>query len=159
MELRNRLSADIYNEYANRLYNLGVSIMDAGYILSDKIYGMSDWQTLLVIYLIKDIDKKYPPHLIKDDIFNTQEKILETLDYTVDWINPYSQSGFEFSKNNGALYRYVKRWFDWLGYNEKIVSGEIQKHQHLYSLEDGAEEQLFDINGEPILTLEGYFGE
>jgi hypothetical protein len=159
MELGNKLSAEVYNEYANKLYDLGEKIMLAGYDLSNKVYPNIFWRDLLEYYIIQNITPKYPPHLIKEEIFNPQEKILETLDYTVDWVNPYSQSSFEFSKSNGALYRYVKRWFDWLEYNEKIVGGEIQKQQHLYSLENGAEEQVFGINGEPILTLEGYFGE
>ena len=157
MELGYTLSAQNYNDYADRLHGLGKVIMDAGYELKGD--GGVDWQNLLEQVLVRDISKKHFPHLIKNEIFNHQEIILEILDDAVDWVNPYSQKAFVFGKKNGALYPYVKRWFDWLKYNEKIVNGEIQKHKRLLCIEDGVEKQVVDINGNPIMTLEGYFGE
>ena len=153
MELGNKLSVQAYNAYAERLWDLGETIMSAGYELKGNI----QWQDILEQMLLREVPKNYFPHLIKDNIFNPQEEILETIDDAVDWINPYSQKGFRFGRKNGALYPYVKRWFDWLSYNEKIINNHIQKHQYLFCVESGKEEQIFDINGEQIITIEGYF--
>ena len=153
MELKNTLSFQTYNNYADRLHKLGETILDAGYELKDN----NEWAIVLDQMLVREISKKYFPHLIKDKIFNNQEAILEIVDKAVDWVNPYSQNGFRFSKKNGALYPFVKRWFNWLEYNEKIVNGNFPKQQYLFSIENDVEEQVFDINGEPIMTIEGYF--
>lgn len=41
----------------------------------------------------------------------------------------------------------------------RIEALESTAYQYLFSIENGVEEQVFDINGEPIMTIEGYFGQ
>lgn len=92
-----------------------------------------------------------------DAELNSIEETLFEFDKIADWINPYSTEKHEFVRENGRLYPYIKRWVDWRDYTEKILTGSQQKEQYLFTIETGNEEQLFDINGEPIITLEGYF--
>lgn len=95
------------------------------------------------------------PTKIKSEIFDKMEKILYDIDSVVDWVNPYSRDLFVYAAKNGMLYPFVKRWFDWVDYNFGIIGEVYQKQQYLFTNEPN--EQVYDINGDPILTLEGYF--
>ena len=95
------------------------------------------------------------PTKIKSEIFDKMEKILYDIDGIIDWVNPYSRELFEYAAKNGMLYSFVQRWFDWYEYNQDIIDGKYQKQQYLFVNEPN--EQVYDINGDPILTLEGYF--
>ena len=103
------------------------------------------------------IDYAYKPMKIKE-LFNTTELNTQKIDNAADWLNPFSAI-FEWQRQNGMLLGPVKRWFDWLEYNQQIVRNKVQKHQYLMTREGDQTEQLCDINGDPIISLEGYFSK
>lgn len=89
--------------------------------------------------------------------FNTVERVLSLIDNQADWVNPYSTPQHVFNNtNNGILYPYVKRWFDWYNYFEKLYNHDEEKQEYLYTIEDGVETKLFDKTNQPITTKEGY---
>lgn len=89
-------------------------------------------------------------------LFNLTQSKIKKIDEVADWINPHS-SNYVFEQENGALLRYVRRWVDWINFNLSIVDGNSQKQQYVSTIENGINEQLFDINGNKILAYEGKF--
>lgn len=122
-------------------------IANIHYILKDYGYNVPDIEPIYV-------DNNYLPSLILN-YFNNQEANMQKIDSVVDWVNPYSNV-FKWKKQNGMLAPHIQRWQNWTDYNSLIVSGEIEKEQYLKTKEYGVELQLFDENGEKILTQEGY---
>ena len=145
MELK-RLSAGNISVFFNtNIYGLLTALKETGKYEIDNIIEMTP---LLVPWDMS-------PFEIKSSVFDKTEKILYDIDSIVDWVNPYSRELFEYTAKNGMLYPFVKRWFDWYEYNEGIINREYEKQQYLFVSEPN--EQVYDINGDLILTLEGYF--
>lgn len=148
MELGRYLTVNDFN---------GLSL-DIGSIIQDLDYAgyNSSEKPLVEIYKsLPTVNWYTQPTKIKSEIFDKMEKILYDIDGIVDWVNPYSRDLFVYADKNGMLYPFVKRWFDWLDYNLGIINGVYQKQQYLFTNEPN--EQVYDINGEPILTLAGFF--
>lgn len=142
MELGRYLTVNDFNTLSQDIYDLlGV--------LEFNQYDTSNIPSLPVVYWYTQ------PTKIKSEIFDKMEKILYDIDGIVDWVNPHSRELFEYAAQNGMLYSFVQRWFDWYEYNQDIIDGKYQKQQYLFVNEPN--EQVYDVNGDPILTLEGYF--
>lgn len=146
MELGRYLSAANLNEYLQSYRELLLTLKNNGNYDATSIDN--------IIAEIPVVNWYHSPWDMKNGIFNKIEFLLSCVDSEIDWINPYSKEHFEYAKNNGMLYPYVKRWYDWLKYNHDVVSGIEPMHQYLYCTEPY--EQIYDINGEPIITLEKY---
>ena len=149
MELNHILSIETLNtQFIQGLEAIVQDLIDIGYD-AERVSKIAE--------KIEYFDTFTPPHLF-GIMFNTIEReIIKGIEEIEDWVNPFSAEPYIFKKRNGMLYPYVKRWFDWLEYEGKIHTNQEQKRQYLYTKENGAYEQLFDMNEEAILTLEGYF--
>lgn len=144
MELKRHLTASNLNDFLDNVRNVLFAMRVSG-----KYSGVDD------IAVPEKITPFYYPKSMLN-LFNTIEKNLADTDKISDWVNPYlGQHNFQAS--DGVLYPYVKRWFDWTDFNLKIVNNEIEKPQYLKTIESESEEQIYDIEGQPILSLEGYF--
>lgn len=143
MELGRYLTVKNFNELAQVINErLLDELQDAGYEVQ-KIDAIPtvNWYT--------------QPTKIKSEIFDKMEKILYDIDGIVDWVNPYSRDLFVYAAKNGMLYSFVKRWFDWYEYNDGIINNKYEKQQYLFVSDTN--EQIYDVNGDPILTLAGFF--
>ena len=119
-----------------------------------RFSGKYNTPDLDALYLI-DVDYFENPNSFLN-LFNHTQSVLEGVDGISDWVNPHS-CNYVFQEKNGALLPYVIRWVDWINFNLSIVNNESQKQQYVYTVENGENEQLFDINGNKILAYEGYF--
>lgn len=150
MELGRYLSAANLNEFLQSYREFLLTLKNNSCYDSTSIDDM--------IAEIPVVNWYHLPRTIKTDIFDKIEFLFSYTDAEVDWINLYSKEQFEYASNNGMLYPHVKRWYDWLNYNLSVVSGQEPKYQYLCCRnENEAFEQLYDINGEPIISNEGYF--
>ena len=129
-------------ENMQEIQNALLTIQNA---LASKGYGDPELSTESVTW-------EYLPNKIKT-LFNNTELNTQKVDGVIDWVNPYSKI-FEWKMEQGYIYPFIKRWYDWLNYNNKVIGNEIQKKQYLF---DKNGENIYNINGEKILTLEGYF--
>lgn len=136
----NYLTVSLMNDIQNEFVGIQFALIEAGYTSPDV--------------RVDSVYADYPPTKIKD-LFNLQEATTQKIDAVVDWINPYS-AVFEWGEKNGAIFNHVNRWWNWVEFNQKIIKGEEQKEQFLLNANN---EQITDINGEPITTLEGFFKE
>ncbi len=161
MGLGQFLTAELFDSWLSDVANLKNALMNNGYDVPDDISDILDfWVTInWNDFLIGNIA---PPNAEAQNsgflgVFNAVEYLIESINRICDWINPHAQEPYSFEKKNGMLYPYIKRWFDWAEYNVKILAGEERKREYLYTTERTGLEQLFDINGEPVITQEGYF--
>ena len=109
------------------------------------------------------------------ELINSIEKATYDIDFNSDWINPYSYY-IDYGEQNPVHWyvweqkqknklSLVKRWIDWMNFNRKIVENEEQKQQYLSvqgRIDEGGSitiENLYDQDGNQIMTLEGYFSE
>ena len=137
MELGRYFSANDINEYLSELRLFAENLKE---VIGEIELPQVSWDT--------------PLAEIKN-VFNEIEEIIYSLDGYVPevlgWENPYSvDAPFVFDKKNGAIYPYVKRWYDWLNYNIEEYNKRFGNYEYLYTIENGIEEQAFDINNEPI---------
>lgn len=103
---------------------------------------------------LKSVSIEFSPREIRD-LFNTQETNIRDIDKFVDWDNPYSAENVVWWVFfAGAIAEDVERWLNWKNHTFQILNGEIEKTQYL---ENQNREYIVDINGEKILTFEGYF--
>lgn len=130
---------------AENMQEIQNAFLDVQNALVSKGYGDPELSTESVTW-------EYLPNKIKT-LFNNTELNTQKVDGVIDWINPYSKI-FEWKTEQGYIYPFIKRWYDWLNYNNKVIGNEIQKKQYLF---DKNGENIYNINGEKILTLEGYF--
>ncbi len=161
MGLGQYFTADIFKQWIRDVKRLKDALGRSGFNVPDDINDILDfWVTISWgDFLIGNIA---PPNASAQnggfiDVFNAVEYLVESINRICDWINPHAQDPYSFKRKNGMLYPYVKRWFDWVEYNSKIIAGEERKHQYLYTTESKGLEQLFDVNGQPVITQEGYF--
>lgn len=140
------LNTDNFTTLESSFNNFETALINKGYY-SNRLYTPKYVERLTLPYQIKNI-------------FNEVENFIEDIDYTIiDWINPYGMyymTKHEWKRKNGLLFPLVNRWFNWIDYNFKIINKEIPKEQFLF---DNLSEMIYDINGDTILTQEGYFGE
>lgn len=136
----NYLTAEMMKELNTALVGLQLKLAKEGYKVPD-----------LYKFLVS---ANYAPTEIKF-LFNKIEENTRTFDSTVDWVNPHS-AYFEWKDKNGAIFNRVNRWWKWIDYNYAITNNEMQKSQYLL---DEQSTPITDINGERILTYEGYFRE
>lgn len=137
----NYLTPELMNELENGIYAISEAMLDKGYSFT----GVNT----------ENVDYSYNPANIKS-LFNRVETNTQIIDKAADWVNPFS--GFYiWARQNGMILSHVSRWFDWLEYNQQVVQGKQQKQQYLMTKENGETQQLYDVNGEKILTNEGYF--
>ena len=82
------------------------------------------------------------------NVFNEIETEVDAIHYFVIdyWDNPFHSDVYEFKRKNGMLYPYVKRWFDWLNYNIEEYNKRFGNSECLYTIENGVEEQVFDVS-------------
>ena len=104
--------------------------------------------------ITETITPQYLPNKIKS-LFNNQELNTQKIDIIADWVNPYSKV-FEWNTKQGNIFPFINRWYQWVDYNQKIVNNEIRKRHWLLDT-DG--EKLYNIDGDEIITIEGYFNE
>ena len=149
MELGRLFSADNFHDWVSLTKYILDELTNAGYDVPDDVYDTVD------LWLTKDWESDVA--LLND--FRIVEYLIEEISRVLDWVNPHTQGYYIFKRKNGRLYPYIKRWFDWVNYNKKIVNGEERKTEYLFTIENGQEEQLFDIRGNAILTREGYFNQ
>ena len=161
MELGRMLTADIFKDWVSDVKTLKDALGVAGYDVPDDVSNILNfwisvsWDDFLISQQSEDGTMTVGGGFI--GVFNTVEYLIESINRICDWINPHAQEAYVFKKKNGMLYPYVKRWYDWAEYNGKIIAGDERKRQYLYTTESSGLEQLFDINGEPVITQEGYF--
>ena len=148
MELGRYLTVNDFN-------NLSISISGIIQALDNGGYDSGENSFSEINKSLPKVNWYTQPYKIKSEIFDKMEKILYDIDGIIDWVNPYSRELFEYAAKNGMLYSFVQRWFDWYEYNQDIIDGKYQKQQYLFVNEPN--EQVYDKNGDPILTLEGYF--
>lgn len=130
--------------------------------------------SIMPVDLWEDVSYNQNIKTIKDGLFNAIEKATYEIDYNSDWINDYSYyvdygdenpvHWREWDKKQLNKFSLVKRWLDWMEYNRKIIDDEEQKKQYLSVIIEQTDmytitEELFDENGDKIITLEGYFSE
>jgi len=144
MELGRYFSADDFNEYVSELKGFVQKMIDVG--IDPTATELFDDIPFVMWY-----------HSSQEfrSLFNTIEETLSILDGEVEdyWDNPFSKSLFTYKKKNGSLYPYVKRWYDWLNYNNEQYEKQFGNYEYLYTIENGIEEQAFDINNEPIQVI------
>ena len=130
----------------------------------EKLQEKGYIHSLLPVVLPQDATYDMPITDIQS-LFNSIEKFTYDIDSRADWINDYSYSvetdgdverWFLWNKKQKNKYMLVKRWLDWANYNYSVISGEVEKQQYLQSNFPSLED-VYDINGEKIKTLEGYF--
>ena len=141
------LSAEKMNEISSSILHIVDKMRKSG-----TPYDLNEVDNVV---LVQDLDAFENPQSFLA-LFNLTQSKIEKIDEVADWINPHS-SNYVFQEKNGALLRYVERWVDWINFNLSIVDGKSQKQQYVYTVENGKNEQLFDINGNKILAYEGYF--
>jgi hypothetical protein len=139
----------------------------------DKLTEKGYIHSLLPIDLPQDATYDMPITDIRS-LFNSIEKFTYDIDNHTDWINDYSyivetdgedvERWLLWDKKQKNKYMLVKRWLDWANYNHSVISGQVEKQQYLQSNIPSDEfpnltmlEDVYDINGEKIRTLEGYF--
>lgn len=139
----------------------------------EKLQEKGYIHSLLPVVLPQDATYDMPITDIQS-LFDSIEKFTYDIDNRTDWINDYSYSvetdyedvthWFLWNKKQKNKYALVKRWLDWANYNHLIISGQEQKQQYLQSNVPSDDfpdlamlEDVYDINGEKIKTLEGYF--
>ena len=161
MELGRMLTADIFKDWVSDVKALKDALDVAGYDVPDDVSDILDfwlsvsWDDFLISQQSEDGTMTVGGGFI--GVFNVVEYLIESINRICDWVNPNAQQPYSFERKNGMLYPYVKRWFDWAEYNGKILAGAERKRQYLYTTESTGLEQLFDVNGEPVITREGYF--
>lgn len=133
-------NTEIINDIQMQMAEIQEILVNAGYVSPDVV--------------TEDVRWSYLPSKIKD-LFNTLESNTQKIDNTVDWVNPYSAI-FEWQRKNGMIFDHVNRWFLWSGFNFEIINNERQKPRNLT---DAFKRNILDINGENIITLEGYFSK
>ena len=160
LELKRTLSAELFSRWVSNAKIIKDTLENKGYGIpleaSDVIefWDTVDWQMFLI--QAKAGNESYSQTNGFLGLFNSVEILIDNLDSVCDWLNPYTKEPYSFKKKNGILYPYVKRWFDWLNYNLDVINGNEPKYQYLYTIENGVEEQLFDINGDSIITGESF---
>lgn len=161
MELGRFFYAELFKEWVSDVKTIKDTLDGAGYNVPDDINDILDfwltvnWNDFLISQTSEDGSMTVGGGFI--GVFNTVEYLIGSINRICDWINPHAQELYSFEKKNGMLYPYVKRWFEWAEYNGKIIAGAERKRQYLYTTESAGLEQLFDMNGEPVITQEGYF--
>lgn len=148
MELGRYLTVNDFNSLSGKIGGI-IQVLD----FSDYDSPENPW--IEIYKSLPTVNWYTQPTKIKSEIFDKMEKILYDIDSVVDWVNPYSRDLFVYVAKNGMLYSFVKRWFDWCEYNESIITNKYEKQQYLFVSEPN--EQVYDIDGEPILTLAGFF--
>lgn len=137
MELGRYFSANVINEYLAALRLFAEKLKE---VIGEIELPQVSWGTSLA-------EMK--------NVFNEIEEAIYSLDGYVPevlgWENPYSvDTPFVFERKNGSLYPYIKRWYNWLNYNNEEYNKRFGNYEYLYTIENGVEEQAFDINNEPI---------
>lgn len=161
LKLGRYFTAENFDEWLDSVANLKNVLVNNGYEVPSDINDILDfWVTVSWDdFLIGNIA---PPNREAENsgflgVFNTVEYLIESIDRIYSWLNPHAQVAHSFKKKNGMLYPYIERWFNWAEYNRKILAKEERMRQYLYTTESSGLEQLFDVNGEPVITQEGYF--
>ena len=96
----------------------------------------------------------YLPNKVRG-LFNNQELNTQKIDSVVDWINPYS-AVFEWAENQGHIYPFINRWFQWVTYNQKIINNETPKTQWLFDIDGNP---IYNNQNKQIITVEGFFNK
>lgn len=146
MELGNKLSAQNVCDFNNFVNEIAEKMIAAE--IDDSEFNLSITMDFLPSF-------NTPPSEIRIGLNILENKIHCLNDAPFDWVNPYSRLE-SLSRLPGAMYNHIKTWYDWANYQYGILTGEIEKEQYLYTIEDGEEQQLFDSEHQPILTKEGY---